>query len=292
MQKRYSWVTLLAGVAVSVAFASANSRASLAEPRVAAEIFQPGVLSSPNRHEWSFAFFDGESRMIMQRSPEGDLSYTSWSLYETRRNGLSWTEPTPIGTLNAPTGKNWSDGDPAISRNGRTMVFSSNRTGNDDLYVTRRSSAGWAAPQRLPEPINSSAGEYLPWLDAKGNLYFETDRRLGKERFDIYMAPREGSSWGAPKPVPNLSTDEAAESSPSISHDGRLMLSIRKPGDIMLSEWKRGTWTSPRKLDVGLEGAMKFRPYLSKDGHWLYFTAMPQGQTDLYRIAAEAVLDR
>lgn len=289
MLARMVWAAMVGGLAAHAA-ALGQQGAAAEVGQSAPSVFQPGVLSSPTRHDWSFAFFDGERRMIMQRSPQGDLGYTSWSLYETSRKGSGWSEPGPIEALNAPGGKVWSDGDPAVSADGKVMVFSSNRTGSDDLFITRRSPRGWSAPQRLPEPINSSAGEYLPWLDAAGNLYFETDRRLGKERFDIYKAPRKGSGWGEPKPLPNLSTDDAAESSPFVSRDGRLMLSIRKPGDVMISESKDGSWSKPRKLDVGLEGAMKFRPYLSDDGQWLYFTAMPNGQTDIYRIQARPLL--
>ena len=83
------------------------------------------------------------------------------------KNWDDW--PTPVNIESLP-GSSSAVNSPAVdgcashSPDGLTLVFNSNRGGNQDLYMANRSSTseGFGAPVRLPDPVNTSANEFLP----------------------------------------------------------------------------------------------------------------------------------
>lgn len=91
----------------------------------------------------------------------------------------------------------------AISPDGHTLVFTSNRPGGAggyDLYVSRRKADGaWEPPQRLGPGINSEANEGSPLLSG-GSLYFFSDRN---RRPGIYCVPMPDPPHGTPAVAPN-----------------------------------------------------------------------------------------
>jgi hypothetical protein len=64
-------------------------------------------------------------------------------------------------------------GDPAIMADESAVVFDN----NGDLFISCRTSNGWAAPQQFPAPINSPDDEGDPWISADGRtMYFYSKR--------------------------------------------------------------------------------------------------------------------
>ncbi|HUG39110.1 MAG TPA: hypothetical protein VMM12_01430 [Longimicrobiales bacterium] len=109
----------------------------------------------------------------------------------------TWSDPVPLTTLNTPA----SELAPALSPDGLTIYFASDRAGNTDIYAARRAcrACGWGAPNPLPSPINGDANEAGPFLSDDGRLFFFNSNRDGNN--DIYVARREGGpdgEWGSP----------------------------------------------------------------------------------------------
>lgn len=105
----------------------------------------------------------------------------------------TWTPATPIDKLNSTA----SDARPNVSRNGREIVFDSNRAGTYDVYIATRGSlnAEWSSPKRLLSDVNSdTADETRPSLSSDGlRLYFGSTRAnaaLGGSGADIYVSTR------------------------------------------------------------------------------------------------------
>jgi hypothetical protein len=95
---------------------------------------------------------------------------------------------------------------PALSADGETIVFASNRTGTVggmDLFVCKNNGGTWSAPVNLGETINTKSNELYPFLDSENNLYFSSDGLQGSGGYDIFVCKFTGSTWE--KPV-NLST--------------------------------------------------------------------------------------
>src|SRR5919198_4942691 len=115
----------------------------------------------------------------------------------------------PIVNSHTNSGLLASDGGPAISRDGLSLYFHSNRTGGHgsfDLYVSQRPSvdAPWGPPQNLGPTINTSVVETVPALSRDGHwLFFNSlNRPGGFGGFDIWVSFRKNVhddfAWEAP----------------------------------------------------------------------------------------------
>jgi Tol biopolymer transport system component len=135
----------------------------------------------------------------------------------------SWSAPANLETLpsssqniNTPA----VDGCDSLSRDGLTLVFNSNRTGNFDLYVAQRSSKseGFGEPQRLPAPVNTSANESCATFGPGNSLYFASDRQ--DPAYDLYVTRRGPDGWSTPQNLgPNVNRPGYLEESAAFYED-------------------------------------------------------------------------
>ena len=105
----------------------------------------------------------------------------------------AWSDPVPLTALNTAA----SDVAAALSADGLTVYFASDRAGSTDIYAARRAchACDWSDPTPLALPINGAANEAGPFLSADGRLLFFNSNRDGNN--DIYVARREGGPDGA-----------------------------------------------------------------------------------------------
>lgn len=90
---------------------------------------------------------------------------------------------------------------PALSVDGKIMVFSSNRTGSVggmDLFVIKKEGDLWSVPQKPGDAINTKGNELFSFLDSKNNLYFSSDGLPGKGGYDIFTCKFNGKTWDNP----------------------------------------------------------------------------------------------
>jgi WD40 repeat protein len=105
-----------------------------------------------------------------------------------------WSEPVNLGPV---INTAYNDQHPAISKDGLSLYFTSNRPGGfgaDDLWVSQRASADdpWGPPQNLGPIINSGAVEFSPAFSRDGHwLLFHSDRPGGFGGLDIWASYRE-----------------------------------------------------------------------------------------------------
>lgn len=100
--------------------------------------------------------------------------------------------PAPING-----GPGSQDSDPTLSPDGRYLLWWSNRSGQDDLYLAERVGPDFGPPLRLPEPINSAQGtEFTPWISADGAwLHFASTRPV--EGVPAGLAKTYRTAWPA-----------------------------------------------------------------------------------------------
>lgn len=90
---------------------------------------------------------------------------------------------------------------PALSPDGKTLYFVSDRTGGHggmDLWVSRFENDKWSEPQNLGETFNTRGHEVFPYVDSKGNLYFASNGHGGLGGLDIFIAENVGGKLLAP----------------------------------------------------------------------------------------------
>ena len=152
----------------------------------------------------------------------GVLSPDGKTLYFTRSNyfeGKRKKDTKGINNLKIFTaelqGKKWkniqgmpfnnnefSSGHPAISPDGKTLVFASNRPGSkggSDLYMVQKTEKGWTEPKNLGSEINTAGDELFPSIDKNGNLYFASDGHPGFGGLDVFSSVKAKNGWGKPQ---------------------------------------------------------------------------------------------
>jgi hypothetical protein len=112
-----------------------------------------------------------------------------------------WSAPVPLTTLNTPA----NEGSATVSKDGLTLYFASNRTGQQDLYVSHWDEAteNWRAPVNLGEPVNTTLSEFAPNLSRDGHwLFFHSNRTGSLPGLDIWVSYRQDAhddfAWQTP----------------------------------------------------------------------------------------------
>jgi hypothetical protein len=258
--------------------------------------FGPGVFST-EREEWRITF-----------SPDGRTAYWAVSddffpisrqatIVTSHFSGGAWSAPAV-----APFSGVYSDIDPRLSPDGRTLYWSSirpvdgaPRTDIDLWKVVRTRDGGWSAPIHLGADVNSRADELYPSVDADGTLYFASDRAGGLGGWDIYRAHRRGDGYGVAENLGAGVNTATWEFNPEITADGTLLLfaALDRPdgfgyGDLYGSRLRRGVAQPAVNLGPCVNSELdEYHPTLSRDRRTLTFVRHsyePWVPGDFYRV--------
>lgn len=247
------------------------------------EVFGPGVLSNGEVFRGTFAP-DGRTFYFFKRTGEGE----SYRIFASERTPGGWSNPAVVDLGGAH-----SDLYPAISREGRRLVFSSYRAApgagaekpNAHLWYSDRTAAGWSEPVYLAQ-VNTR-GHYHSWVElgADGALYFRRTTPDWKE--NVTMRARwTGSEYAAPEPYIDVERWKGWRRDVRIAGgvpgpDGRLVFldvatthprTGRPASDIWVSLRRGDTWTDPAPLGGGVNSdGFDVFPFTSPDGRDLFF---------------------
>lgn len=168
------------------------------------------------------------------------------------------------------------DCDPAVSPDGKRMVFASDRTGPFNLYLMTFSEAGVVQLTQSPKDDRNPA-----W-SADGKLIVFDSRRTGSR--DLYeMAPQGGSGFL------QLSDSEVIEEFPSYTKAGGLLYTVQ-PSKMKVRQ--HFIMISPEKS--GLRGATQLtegnQPRLAPDGTKIVFVSQRTKNKDIWIMSADGGL--
>lgn len=153
----------------------------------------------------------------------GDRGYSgNCDLFESVKTGNEWSKPINLGpNVNSA---DW-ESHPALSADGRTLYFVSDRKGgfgrNDIWYTTLGDNGKWTKAQNLGEPVNTQYDERSPFIHVNGRtLYFATNGLVGFGGYDIFYTDRLDKSWSKPVNLGSPINDHEDQYSLFITADG------------------------------------------------------------------------
>ena len=151
----------------------------------------PSLINESNINEGCITFTPDGKTMIFAKGNTGKRKGTNdVDLYISRYRNGEWSEATPIN-INLPDA--W-ESTPALSADGRTLYFSSNRKGGYgdlDLYSAQMDSRGrFGKVKNLGAEINSAGSETFPYISENGKMYFSSDGHPGYGMLDIFVVNR------------------------------------------------------------------------------------------------------
>ena len=122
-------------------------------------------------------------------------------LYIVGKTGSTWGVPQNMG--DAVNSYDW-DSQPALSADGRTLYFSSERTGGlgkADIWVSKMLLNGqWGKPTNLGKTVNTAGEDKSPFIHANGQtLFFATDGLVGMGGLDLFYTENlSDTAWSKP----------------------------------------------------------------------------------------------
>jgi len=183
-----------------------------------------------------------------------------------------------------------NDEDPTLTADGLDLCFMSDRSGNKDLWCSRRASlsAAWDAPTAATE-LNTTHSEATPALSQDGlRMWFYTAR----DPAGIWLTTRSSraDAWGAPAPVAELESTSLVFGPALDPAELRMALAIldgtTQSWDLFLTQRDSPTspWAAPVTLPELNTESRDFDPFLYPDqGGWsLLFSSDRSGGGDLF----------
>lgn len=128
----------------------------------------------------------------------------SCDIYVSKRENGVWTDPMNLG---APINTSGWESQPAISADGRTLYFVSNRAGGlggNDIWKSELGEDGvWQQPVNLGPNINTEFSEASPYIHADNKtLYFASNGWPGYGGQDIFMNQMDSlGQWQQPRNI-------------------------------------------------------------------------------------------
>lgn len=120
---------------------------------------------------------DGQTLFLQKPERRGDIYFTEF------RDG-AWSVPRAFPHNSAGT-----ESSVCLSADGKKLFFVSDRSGNKDIFLCRRSGNTWGKPQKMGKHINTNQDEESPWLDPDGKfLYFSSKGHETIGGYDIFKA--------------------------------------------------------------------------------------------------------
>lgn len=170
--------------------ATYNADGTFAEPVPVTEIntkFHDGPASvSADGNTMYFAsesFNEGD----YEKDKAKKLKYGQVYLYKATKDGDKWTNIKALPFTN----KTYSTSNPSLSKDGKTLYFSSNMPGslggNDVWKVAVNADGSFGTPENLGKSVNTEGNESFPFITDDNKLYFSSDGRKGFGALDVFV---------------------------------------------------------------------------------------------------------
>jgi len=123
----------------------------------------------------------------------GNEGYLNLAIYSTRDFNGEWEDLTPFPFND----QNYSVGHPSLTKDGKTIYFTSDMPGGfggTDIYFSEWIDGEWSKPKNLGERVNTTSDELFPSITEGGVLYFSSKGHVGLGGLDILNINLNNSS--------------------------------------------------------------------------------------------------
>jgi outer membrane protein OmpA-like peptidoglycan-associated protein/tetratricopeptide (TPR) repeat protein len=134
-----------------------------------------------------FASESFKERKGYEKDKQNNLKVGQVYLFRATKENGKWgnIEMVPFND------KRWSTGNPSISKDGKTLYFSSDREGgmgeNDIWKVEVKEGNTYGEPVNLGPKVNTEGRESFPFISDDNKLYFSSEGRKGFGGLDIFV---------------------------------------------------------------------------------------------------------
>ncbi len=124
---------------------------------------------------------------LFEKDKVNKLKLGKNNLYVATKSGDTWgnIKPLPFNS------KDYSLSNPSLSRDGKTLYFSSNMPGSlggVDIWKVSVSGSDFGKPENLGPKVNTEGNESFPFIaDDNTTLYFASSGKQGLGGYDVYM---------------------------------------------------------------------------------------------------------
>ena len=253
-------------------------------PGVTAEVFAPGLIPED---EWAgcSGFLNGGTVFVFSSMKAG----TDWRFKPTYVMELEdgkWTKPG-VAPFSAYMPYNFT-----VGPGGTTVYFTTLKSPDRstsmlleqaNIWAVTLNGDGWTEPVMLGASINTEEYyENYPTVARDGTIYYMSRREDTVGKTDIYRSKnRDGKYADAENlgpPVNSLESDQ----DPFIAPDGSYLIVCLTGREDSFGRYdlyvsfpeEDGSWSEPVNLGEGVNSAeSEFRPYVTGDGKYLFFTS-------------------
>ncbi|MCR9253031.1 MAG: OmpA family protein [bacterium] len=146
----------------------------------------------------------------------------SCDLYISKKTGKHWSYPV---NMKAPVNSSAWESQPALSADGRTIYFVSDRKGGIgklDIWVSRQNENDeWSIPENLGPTINTQFDDITPSIHPNNlTLYFSSEGHPGFGGYDLFMSEKNDRTWESPRNMGYPLNDEDDQVSLFVTADG------------------------------------------------------------------------
>lgn len=124
---------------------------------------------------------------LFEKDKVNKLKLGKNNLYKATKNGDTWGNITPL-PFNS---KEFSLSNPSLSRDGKTLYFSSNMPGSlggVDIWKVAVNGDTYGTPENLGNKVNTEGNESFPFIaDDNSTLYFASSGKQGLGGYDVYQ---------------------------------------------------------------------------------------------------------
>jgi hypothetical protein len=187
-----------------------------------------------------------------------------------------------------------------VHPNMKEIYFTRLEVGKATIYISVQDESGWSEP--VPTLFSGSYDDIAPFINPDGQQFYFASTRpaegesISSEVYHIWVAAREGESWGEPVQVAVPGDSTTGENHPSLTREGTLYYMANYPNlgaeGLYKSEFVEGDYQAPEKVNVLTNSPqiVEVEPFISPDESFLLFYSAgkadnltPGGKTgDLY----------